>query len=78
MILHEIVCFHLVFSFCVDLVGMVKIMQKYAKLEQKWKKAENQEISRNSRLQGETSQLDWVRHGMDLGSNFGQSTVLKR
>ena len=78
MILHEIVCFHLVFSFCVDLVGMVKIMQKHAKLEQKWKKAENQEISCNSRLEGETSRLDWVQHGMDLGSGFRQSTVLRR
>ena len=34
-------CFHLVFSFCVDLVGMVKIMQKHAKLEQKEQSAKN-------------------------------------
>ena len=68
MILHKIVCFHLVFSFCVDLVGMVKIMQKHAKLEQKWKKVKNHENRRNSRLdvvpsrlEGETSRLDWTR-----------------
>ena len=78
MILHEIVCFHLVFSFCADLVGMVKIMQKHAKLEQKWKKAENQEISRNSRLDVMPSRLYWIRHGIKLGNSLKQSTVLKR
>ena len=31
IILYEIVCFHYVFRFCVDLVGMVKIMQKICK-----------------------------------------------
>ena len=51
-------CFHLVFSFCVDLVGMVKIMQKHAKLEQKWKKVENHVNRRNSRLDVVPSRLD--------------------
>jgi len=58
IILYEIVCFHLVFSFCVDLVGMVKIMQKHAKLEQEWKKIKNQENCRNSRLDVVPSRLD--------------------
>ena len=51
-------CFDLVFSFYVDLVGMVKIMQKHAKLEQKWRKIENQEIRRNSRLGAGSSRLE--------------------
>ena len=42
IILDEIVYFHLVFRFCINLVGMVKIMQKHAKLEQKGEKAKNQ------------------------------------
>ena len=55
-------CFHLVFSFYVDLVGMVKIMQKHAKLEQKWKKVENHaksaKLQPSSRLDVVTSRLD--------------------
>ena len=78
MILHEIVCFHLVFSFCVDLVGMVKIMQKHAKLEQKWKKTENQEISRNSRLDVMPSRLHGADTGLKLGNSLTQSTRLRR
>ena len=34
IILYEIVYFHLVFRFCVDLIGMVKIMQKVCKIDQ--------------------------------------------
>ena len=47
---------------CVDLVGMVKIMQKHAKLEQKVEKAENHENQpkqqQTSRLVDGTSRLD--------------------
>ena len=51
-------CFHLVFSFCIDLVGMVKIMQNHAKLEQEWKKIKNQGNCRTSRLDVVPSRLD--------------------
>ena len=55
-------CFHLVFSFCVDLLGMVKITQKHAKLEQKVEKAENHQNQpkqqQTSRLVDGTSRLD--------------------
>ena len=75
---YEIVCFHLVFSFCVELLGMVKIMQKHAKLEQNVKKIENQGISRNSRLEGKNSRLNWIRHGINLGRRFRQSTAWRK
>ena len=57
IILYEIVCFHLVFSFCVDLVGMVKIMQKHAKLEQKVEKVENHE--------NQPKPVDWLMEPVD-------------
>ena len=78
IILDKIVCFHLVFSFCVDLVGMVKIMQKHAKLEQKWKKVENHGIRRISRLDVVPSRLNRAFHESVLGSSFRQSTGQRR
>ena len=51
--------FNLDFSFCVDLVGMVKIMQKHAKLEKKGKKPKTmQGVASSSRLEAGTSRLD--------------------
>ena len=57
--MYEIVCFHLVFSFYDDLVGMVKIMQKHAKLEQKVEKSRKpycqEHIDRFGKLGGNVS-----------------------
>ena len=57
--------FHLVFRFCVDLVEMVKIMQKHAKLEQKGEKAKkpcNPLKEQQQPVDWMLEQIDWIKH----------------